>query len=293
VHNSITKLVESQPDWLTVTVSDGAMRAALEVQARQFLQTEVDRGNQLRQWQWRGYSGQRAGGIAFGQRSDSALAQATGPEAARCGKRLWQAARHATRLDVQVTVRYDSARSSLAARAYEQAIEVAARANMPTQSILMVNSEGGETFYLGSAASEQRGRVYNKAAESPGAVYARCWRYEVQFRGEYASDACSRIFAAPDPAPVCAGMVHLWFTLRSISVPWPYGEGVVPRVSSAGQTDVDRRLRWLQLQVAPSVEWLRRRGYDERTRAALGLLDTPSDSDNDCPGGPVEAISSP
>lgn len=69
---------------------------------------------------------------------------------------------------------------------------------------------------MGSGASAQYGRLYNKAVESKDPIYAGCWRYEVEYKDKPAYAKTRALIAAPSEQAAITGDVYRWFDRRGV-----------------------------------------------------------------------------
>jgi len=264
-------IAESQVDWLTITTRPGPESESLQMLGDQMLLTQADLGNERIPWSWRGYCGERAGAVLLGTRDDSSLLTVSGHHAASYIQRVWKVGHHVTRLDLQVTYRFHEHHANVAAGLYAERVVPIDDTTFASSYTLLTNSKGGQTLYVGAPSSDQRGRVYDKAAESQSDSYRNCWRYEVQLRGDPARFAAEALADAQWNARTCSDLVWSWYTRRHVRVPWTSDTPLNITIPAPGQTDADKKIAWLALQVGPAVAWLARHGDLERAISVLGI----------------------
>jgi DNA relaxase NicK len=173
---------------------------------------------------------------------------------------------HVSRMDVQVTAQWTVMPPHLGYAAREDARRKNAERTEKRRRKIAVHEddEGGYTLYVGSALSEQFGRLYNKEVESKG-VYARSWRFEVVLRNSHATEMARYLALHSHQMTRMETFVADWFAERGIAVPWERGEYTVPRMAPAREKpESEKALQWLMTQVAPTVRWLHNH-YDRAT----------------------------
>lgn len=111
-------------------------------------------------------------------------------------------------------------------------------------------------MYVGSKASDQLGRLYDKARESSDANYSDCWRWEVQYRRAYASDAVRQLQAAQDPAATLTATVGSWFRARGVGAAFASGGDPLAVRSHRPLPDDERWLAWARKCVQPRAKEL-------------------------------------
>lgn len=271
MNDSTTSVLESQPDWYTITAPPDPRADALRILGERLLLAENDRGNMSRDWTWRAYSGIHAGGVTWGVGQQGALLQVSGARAGDSFSEAYEVSPQVTRLDLQVTVRLPQYSATLAATYYGHLQSAMQGRRMPTTFTLLQGSDGGGTIYVGSPRSEQRARIYNKSVQSGSDAYRNCWRFEVQLRGDSARATAHDLPALPARSQYIADVVAGWCSQRGIRVPWVGSPRNLPIVHRGEQNDIDKKLAWLATQVRPAVEWLSLHGAGDRALAVLGL----------------------
>lgn len=263
-------------DWLTMTLpeADGSWDWVLG--AIHILNDIGKAGNGIKPASMQGYQGSRCGGSFVGTRHDGYMAQISGKDADDAFDPLWNAEAHYTRLDLQVTIQYDTERPNQGDICYEHCTRHID--NLPPSKRPKVyrttSNDGGYSLYIGAPSSNNRCCIYNKAKEAQTKQYERCWRYEIRVRGELADKWAMVLHSATGArTDSILAMVHTWLTGRGIYLPeldHAVPVTILPKESTR-RSDVDTKLNWLKTQVAPSLEWLR--GYVDNSviMQALGM----------------------
>lgn len=218
-----------------------------------------------------GYDGFHIGQVTYGRRSDSELLQLSGSASALYFESLMELQAKVTRLDLQVTVKLDRQTLRPELDGFRSASAFKGRNGRPMRATLTQSNAGGATCYVGSPASNQRGRLYDKYAESGEEKYRNAHRYEVQLRAENADYVAKHLSKVPDKRTFIVSYVWQWFTDRGI-VPefMPAITEPLPPLKRP-LTDLTRTLEWLHNAVRPTVHRLVDAGNGNELLEALGL----------------------
>jgi hypothetical protein len=222
-----------------------------------------------------GYEGLSAGNCFVGANDWGGYAQFTGEKANYALDYLCHAQAHCSRLDVQVTAKYDELNVKEGKRCYRGAMD--RNKTLPEgrrrKIWIIIGSDGGDTCYIGSPSSEQRARIYNKEVQSEDILYTRCWRYEVVFRNTLSTEllaGCPSGLA--ERAEWCVSVVTDWLAKRGVSV-----RGLVSQqrcalpIERTLPTDTETKLKWLNEQVKPTIGYLTGVGLRDAALEALGI----------------------
>lgn len=263
-------------DWLTLTLPlDASQVPYLYSLWQRSIKSIADEGNELKPRSLQGYDGMSSGNCFVGERHDSVMLQLTGAHANEHYASVWRSDCRIPRLDVQTTVKFRKEVKDVAKRGYDALTRHShsdPKAKNRKYSIIR-GSDGGDTLYIGSRTSEQFGRLYNKAVQSEQTVYDRCWRWEIVFKNDMASNLGPRIPKSIDErAKWAATLVKNWYRRRGINMDFGAGdEPVALPLFQARKTDVQTKLDWLESQVRPTVTFLTEHGYGDSVYTALGL----------------------
>lgn len=263
-------------DWISCTLPAGSPgEQQWRLLGVHVIETIAKEGYDREMYSRNGYDGIGAGGSFFGVRDDSAYLQLSGHRASDFLDIIARDDLHISRIDVQTTVRYRVYAYGIGKSAHRDASN--ANEALPEKRRrkiwYMEGNDGGYTLYIGSAASEQRSRLYNKAVQSENPEYERCWRYEVLMRNDYATAYYRQIMQdRGDRAMLCARMVASWYQLRGVPCDWAvYIPLIALPLIKEVPSDADRRIQWIRTQVAPAVRWLMENGFGDETYTALGM----------------------
>lgn len=274
---SIIEQLRAGVDWLAQTIgNDEVYNAEWRYKCNQWLSRVADSGFPLRERGLLGYRGMSAGNCFVGTREDGHLVQFTGHHAGEGFQQIAHPRANVSRLDLQVTVKYDLMPLDIIDRAYEES--ASANRDIPNERKRkiwkIVGDQGGETLYIGSWKSAQYGYIYNKEVQSGQPEYGRCWRFEVRFKQQLARLVCDRLMGNPELLPeLCATIVSQWFRARGVQVPWSVATGLepLPAIKSL-PTEIERTLWWLERQVKPPLKRLIDAGFMDQALIALGIL---------------------
>jgi len=269
-------IIESQPDWLTVTHTGQRSVQIFRAWARRAIGWEARAGNKERAFTAFGYEGVACGRVRWGAREDSDMVQLSGDVAAKELNRALDLGTNVSRLDLAVTVRQEPMEAGLEAAHYAAFLVAPRGEGRKASGSLVQSSDGGATFYLGKRTSDVMLRVYNKAVESGDAHYADCHRYELEIKGDRAILTATELANAVDVGAFCQEAVHDWCSVRGVTPAFTVGQ---PRRLQPGlkrRSDQETKLVWLEHAVRPTVDWLREFGSQARVLRALGY--TPADA---------------
>jgi hypothetical protein len=268
--------VTSGVDWLTATLPIEANASAdWYGRALRYLQYVGKQGYEIKNRTMLGYEGLSCGNCFVGAREADYMCQWTGFHADDGFDAVYRPDLHISRIDVEVTVQMEPMDTNIGRKAYSDA--KAANELLPAtrrrKLFIIIGSDGGDTFYLGSPSSDQRGRIYNKEVQSEDPLYTRCWRYEVVFRNNHATSIAGHIYPhIRDKAGICSDIVAKWLQNRGCDTSWHNNTEALPLpLVRTLPTDIERKVHWLDTQVRPTVRALCDLGFRDIVLASLGL----------------------
>ena len=264
-------------DWITATVVDNAVGQGwydllggdIEAAARNGETTALN-WEKIRRY---GYEGVHWEGVFVGKRRNQGyICIAPGQWAATWFSRLALSARRVSRLDLAVTVTLPRARPNLANVAYR-----ANEQNTARKYSIIQSSGHGRTMYVGSRESGQMGRLYDKGVQAGIAKPGHIWRYEVEIKDKLKTLPMLHMLydkwrLGKMPKGDIAGYVHQWFYTRGVTPVFSARESRLSEITTrVDVTSNERKLTWLNQQVAPTVQHLIREGLGAAALEALGL----------------------
>lgn len=263
-------------DWVSVTLGRNELDYQVWKGDCYYALGEIAKtGNQLISRKLQGFEGLSCDNCFVGENETMGFAQFTGEKANWAFEYAHHIKAHCSRIDVQITVQTDIAdvnqgkRNLREARNYNKTLPKARQRKID----FWLGENGADTVYIGSASSDQRGRIYNKEAQSEDIQYTKCWRYEAVFRNDYGTRMFRKLFDK-DTARTdeCVSQVVEFFRQRGVSIrslEHIVASELRPMVKKP--SDVERKLEWLRKQVQPTIRKLRELGYyTEGVTAALG-----------------------
>lgn len=267
---AVGELVDCGVDWITGTgPASGAIDVCVQ-KAGKWLKDEEARGHEIKPWCFSEYRGFACGSVALGQRYDGYIFRLGSHMAQRHWRDVFTATRKATRLDIQYTVRFPVDPAVIISRSYRQVKRSKRKSPHGPSHSLFAASDKSSTLYLGSRSSEIFGRLYDKARESKSEFFKGCVRAEAELKGETANSYAHFLFRSNDEQADIISRVSTLMQDRGVS-PW-LPQGRLPHVCARlPPTDIERRLRWLETGVRPTVQWLIERCGRDRVLKALGL----------------------
>jgi hypothetical protein len=241
-------------DYLTAT----SRSTSTQVQLRGIGHDEISRasheGNRVTPWAANGYRGHRCGHRIRKRGNVGTILRLSGGRSAALGPELCRSDANITRLDLQATVRFNRDVSALA-RHHASEARRDQQGGAKQRHLRIERTFGrGDTLYVGSRVSNYYGRVYDKHRESGDEQYRRCWRYEVECKGDGARQARKAVNATTDVPAASAALVCHWFRSRGCAV--RYRPELADELAPVGasHSDLDTWLTWLLRGVRPVVQ---------------------------------------
>jgi hypothetical protein len=274
----VEKAIElsSSVDWLTCTAKSPEARIKIYELCAEF-RRDLAQNGKITPWRFRGYQGLQCESVRWGTRADSDIAVLSGYDAAVAWRRLLPVAENVSRVDLAVTIRTRNEVGDLV-QVYYDWVKQNLGAWEARKLTKIENNKGGQTLYVGSRASDQFGRIYDKGAQDkklkvpPGCL----WRYEVEFKEDRAGKIASQLRNSVDPnaspAQRIQQTVYLWFDSRDVPPLFCRAKSLpLDSTVSARVTTDEKALAWLHAQVAPTVARLMDKGKADATLQALGV----------------------
>lgn len=277
--NLTGRVIESQPDWLTVSSHGATQAKALLDLAVGLAKEEEAHGGHPRKWRSMGYEGIHCGRVEYGQRD----AQATELRLSGDSANLYLApalalADRITRLDLAVTWRGDQPAPKLGLHELARVKRFHAAHPNSAGPWLVSDADGGLTVYVGQRASEYFFRLYNKEAQERKQMgkdydgrYDNCWRYEIEMKASVPSAVLKKLQKAEDQPAWIQRYVHAYTYAHGMSPPFESGGGLALEPGFRRKSDAESKLNHLARNVRPTVAWLTKQGRLDDVRLVLGL----------------------
>jgi DNA relaxase NicK len=268
--------IETGYDWLSCTLLNEQLGAEHWYTQAQHIILEIGReGYDVKERSLLGFDGISAGNNFVGVNHERCYLQLSSHRANDYFSRIHRDDLHYSRVDVQATVWFSEEFAHIAREAYNVLSSADEHLNRQgnRKYRVIIGSDGGDTFYLGSPSSDQQARVYNKCRESEKVEYKNAWRYEITLRDKYANAYIgSRTSETDNTANGHLAYVYAWFDRRGLLFSY-LNDGTITIIPRCKHTpsDVETKLKWMGDQVRPAIEWLTERGYRDKLIEALGL----------------------
>jgi hypothetical protein len=262
-------LIGSGVDWITASAQATSTGHSLEILGRWLVNDERRLGNDEREWRSHGYEGISSGSASVGVGDAGTVLRVSGYRASEVCRDIVSIADNVSRIDLQSTVRFSRDIHALAREHAGELRRVQSQRAKQLHTRLERTFGRGDTLYVGSRTSNYYGRVYDKARESGEQEYVRCWRYEVECKGDGARQAVTLATKTEGAAEAIAAGVYRWYAERGVQPryePWR-NDGLT--MVGRPETDDERRLTWLATQVAPMISRLKVRYGKEALIAYL------------------------
>jgi DNA relaxase NicK len=265
------KVTGASVDWITCTSATKGARERLWYVGNCMLHRAKLEGEDTTTWKANGYSGWACGSVSLGARKDGCILRVSGKQAGDEWLECFRASENCSRLDLAVDCQLNSPVTALSRQIYRDAGHMPSVNGRKPMRSLIVSGDGGSTVYIGSRASEQYGRVYDKGIEQKVCQAGSWWRWEVELKGSHAMARAKQLESTDDRGVLLMALVASWFRARA-GHSFTSTEVPLKIFFAVTLPSDDRKLRWLAHDVRPTVEKLVRRVGRERVLFALGLL---------------------
>jgi len=236
-------------------------------------------GTRAEHWNWMGYRGERLHNVAWGQHDAGFIFQATGL-AAREASLLELPYTNCPRLDVQATFWLTADDEGLASRVDEVVTRFkSGKKGRPVSNRLVSTHGDGDTAYIGTRGKKSKFlRCYDKWRESKfNEGYRHAWRYEAELTDQHAVLCKHALEVLPKTSDAVLSVVSGFFGQRGVALPETGNRTAIdPSALPPDEGSDERRLRWLNTQVRPTLERLISHGVPYwKVLEALGLDQPP------------------
>lgn len=261
-------------DWLSCSAPRDERGDLLWETGTALLAAERGAGNREKPWRRFGLQGSLAGQVVLAFNAQHVFVQLSGERARTSWREPQMVASNTSRLDLQVTAKYDPSRTKTLSDTCYRIATSHERNGRPATAAIIHNSQGGSTLYLGSRSSDRFGRLYDKGVESGTEKPGVLWRWEVELKRAMAQLTAGELARVDVLEDEVAGLVEAHFER------W----GLHPIVLSTGfdilspfpeQVSDSRTLAWLETGVRPAVQRLIRAGKAAEVYRALGISPGP------------------
>lgn len=268
--------IDAGVDWITATYKrENGLDEPRDI-ALGLAEVEQSAGEIGRPLSWKGYEGFQCGHLLYGERMDGCVVQLSGFRAGSHWMRLYRCASNVSRIDLQGTFRIDGPVGPSITNHFREMKKHASMFKRAPQPALFIGRDDSRTVYSGSPASDRKGRIYDKGAESGMDHFQNSVRYEVVLTSKRAMGAAHQLSSRCSDLPAIARTALAFFEHRGAYVE-PLTTSLTDCVSietsavRARPSDCERSLTWLTNSVSPSVKRLVDRGYLQQVLEALNL----------------------
>jgi len=261
-------------DWVTLVGEDADGETKPMKEAVKAMEALVQEHGEWRPFRMQGFKGQTCGPVSAGFKGDNFIIRISGktadeiegviPSFAECKP---------TRVDYQVTVKLEKPDKGLASRTFA----IMEKSNGPPgpQRFLAFFTSNTDTLYVGKRTSPVMLRLYDKTPDINRAneiklPFGSFWRYEVEYKRQYAIVALNTWLAKPNRTEHIYSTVLSEFLKRGAP-----GFGSVQELGTAlkayvAPTTVNSNLKWLKTTVRPVFQRLIASGLEREALMALG-----------------------
>jgi DNA relaxase NicK len=271
----VAPVVHSGVDWISMSCDRASGVAELLRWRDVAFKRLGEEGYSEQRFASHGFEGRSRGQVSVSVGRSSVLCSLSGVEAYSNWRTVAQHATNISRIDLACTVRPATRTSALAREGYATHEGRSKGRGRPVQLTLIQSQDRGDTLYVGSRKSDQLGRLYDKEKESKEKLWNGCWRYEVQYRREYAKIAAGKLAGVPTDAEACTATVSSWFSARGIPcVPIADNSAITIRPAPKVADDIEW-LRWVMRCVQPRArELVKRYGWRFVAEKCVGRIDS-------------------
>lgn len=272
---STATLLETGLDYITLSAVDGLDMHRLYAIGIDLLEGEFRLGNKRTAISPHGYNGHQCGKIFIGRGDTGTLLRASSDMAVWAFDRLKKLDVRCTRIDFQATWQLERYDPKYGKREYNKANGWRSAHNKRNLSHMRhLDGNGlGDTVMIGSRSSPRYGRLYDKQAESGDDRYEKCWRWEVEYKSECAQNAWDALLAAKDSNSYSKSVVRSQFANWGFDTSFMSADSTNVLGPKKSDTDVARKLRWIQMQCLPSMQYIVDNGGGVQLKMMLDTLD--------------------
>lgn len=266
-------------DALTVTSKSVEARAMISGLYNMFTEGSMELGYQ-KAWKALGYKGYQCGSVRYGARADGSVLFASGVDAMRITRYLVNEFDYlelrVTRIDLCVDiVLIEPKRGWLRdLRASANFQDLHSRQRRETT---LIESDTGDTLYIGARTSGRYGRIYDKSLHYGGSL-GSVYRFELETKKQVSPAVFKRLFPEPQSGDFSwdvfrsrvRGMIKGQFRLWGVHLRLGGVDAQVVRAEARIST-VESQLDWLQRSVKPVFQKLEALGYGQLAFDAIGF----------------------
>jgi hypothetical protein len=251
--------VEAGIDWITWVAPRDGQEGRLERLGARLVESQRERGANVKPLRIEGYAGIQAGQCAYGFRKDSAYLRTSGSLAESQWSSIASCGGHPTRVDVQTTFLLSQPHNGFGSRVWrERTAQASHRRGRPlTRSVSQANT-GLWCGTVGTRTSRSFLRVYDKGIESGSHPRGQRWRIELEAKKDLARILFAELQASPNATQWCLDCCQRACNQNLCTWPAAKNESLspIPAMAPRELAEVAATLKWLESIVRPSVERL-------------------------------------
>jgi len=183
----------------------------------------------------------------------------------------------ASRVDIAATFVFTTPVPDFASQLYDARMIMGDAGKTPRKQWRIIQSENGDTLYVGTRGTGKFLRVYDKSFQYTGMQErGYIWRFEMEYGVGYADTLWQQLrIELENDRPLQDYMIRrLWGDCYQKGVMLPVKVEAMDSNElrkDKRPTDKDRYLTWMTKTVRPVVQWLIAMGYGEEVSEALGI----------------------
>lgn len=274
--------IDASIDYVTMTISHESKYAETLLTRAIEIIDGMAHNHEVSDIQAMGFRGKNCNGVSAMYGATHNMIRLSGEQAQTYFFSLYCDECNITRIDLAVT-HWMGEGINERIRLYQRKVEraIAEKETLTRNTALWENNQGGMTLYVGSRQSDVYVRIYNKEAESKRPEYVGAIRYEVELKnlvankvGGLLGEMLKSLYASNEQITgIIMTTVLEQLAKRGIETGLSSDEAPISLVVPKKQTDVDAKLAWLAKSVAPTIKWLRERGWEGHVLHVLGFTD--------------------
>src|SRR3989304_6628678 len=247
-------------DWVTLVGEDGDGETKPMREAVAAMEKLVEEHGQWKPFKMQGFQGQTCGPISAGFKGDNFIIRISGKAADKIDALIPSFATcKPARVDYQVTIQLEKPDKGLASRTF--AIMEKSNGLVGPKRFLAFFTSNSDTLYVGKRTSPVMLRLYDKTpdinlANETKHPLGSFWRYEVEYKRQYAKVALDGWLDAPNRTDWIWGTVADEYAKRgapSFGSVQEYGTALKAYIAP---TTTNSNLKWLKTTVRPVFQRL-------------------------------------
>jgi len=183
----------------------------------------------------------------------------------------------ASRVDIAATFFFTTPIPDFASQCYDARMAMGEAGKVPRKQWKLIQSENGDTLYVGTRGTGKFIRVYDKSFQYSGtSERGYIWRFEMEYGVGYADTLWQQLrIELENERSIQDYMIkRLWGDCYQKGIMLPVKVEALDTTElrkDKRPTDKDRYLSWMNKTVRPVVQWMIAMGYGEEVSEALGL----------------------